>query len=205
MNKTEVFVSRLYHIVSLLTACLSIGTILTSTAASTLLLLRNYELPDPTLDVYYFLRTSMDLEFSFTRWSFLTTLLLFLTSICGRILLEFDLLKRRRRLAGLMVVSAMAGTITSFLSYINSILHCWPNLLAMTKHLMYVSIRSSRGNLPFLGIDMLSLHFFLAFDTPACVAKTCHSTPTVANCLCGAFCCCSILLRRLYVARKCSA
>jgi hypothetical protein len=66
----------------------------------------------------------------YSSWSLLTSLLAFLVSVCGRLLLEFRLLERKR-----LAVTALLlmGSLISFLvSHVNSSLHCWEHLGWMT-------------------------------------------------------------------------
>ena len=139
LTRREILVLRIYHAVSLLTVCLSTATVLTSTTAGTFLLLRKFELADPSIDVYHFLMTAMRFEFVLTRWTFLTSQLLFLVSLTGRTLLSFNLLTRKRLLPAVMTLATMSGMITLMTSYVNTSLNCWPNLLSMTKEVGMVS------------------------------------------------------------------
>lgn len=139
LTRREILLLRVYHAVSLLTICLSMATILTSTTAGTFLLLQKIEVADPTIDVYHFLKTALGFEFVLTRWSFLTSQLLFLVSLTGRIMLEFDLLTRKRLLPAVITLATMSGMITLMMSYVNTTLNCWPNLLSMTKEVGMVS------------------------------------------------------------------
>jgi hypothetical protein len=139
LTQREILLLRVYHAVSLLTMCLSVVTILTSTTAGTFLLLQKIEVADPTIDVYHFLKTALGFEFVLTRWSFLTSQLLFLVSLTGRTILEFNLLKRKRLLPAVMTLATMSGMITLMMSYVNTTLNCWPNWLSMTKEVGMVS------------------------------------------------------------------
>jgi hypothetical protein len=146
-SKRDIFCMRLYHVCSLLSFCLSLTTVLSAQAATSLLLS-----PQPVTtkfaaaDAYQFLRNSMDVEFLLTRWSFISSILFFLKSTCFRMILEFDLLSRKsRRTAGVMVVSLMTGIVLAMLSYINSSAASqWPNLWEMTRELGMVR-RCCRG------------------------------------------------------------
>jgi hypothetical protein len=139
LTKREILLLRMYHAVSLLTVCLSTATVLTSTTAGTLLLLNKFDVADPAIDVYHFLKSAMGFEFVLTRWTFLTSQLLFLVSLTGRTMLEFNLLTRKRLLPAVMTLATMSGMITLMLSYVNTTLNCWPNLLSMTKEVGMVS------------------------------------------------------------------
>jgi hypothetical protein len=142
MSKIQIVLLRVYHVLSLLSLCLSLTSVLTSQAATTLLLLNdNHVLAKKGMDAYHFLRTSMNFEFVLTRWSFLTSIILFLCSTTFRMIIEFALFTRKRRLAGTMVVSWMAGILGSILSYANTTQNSWPNFWCMTKEVALVSIR----------------------------------------------------------------
>ena len=137
LNKAEIVALRLYHAVAILSLCLSMTTISITTSASTLLLLGKFD-GSSYPDAYHFLRGEMNFEFVLTRWAFLCSIILFLTGVASRLLLELDLLKESRRTGGLLVVFTMAGALTGMIANINASLHCWPNLILMTKELIQV-------------------------------------------------------------------
>jgi hypothetical protein len=142
MSKIQIVLLRVYHALSLLSFCLSLICVLTSQAATTLLLLGdNHVLGKTGIDAYHFLRTSMNFEFVLTTWSFLTSIILFICSTTFRMIIEFALFKRKRRLAGTMVISWMAGILGSIVSYTNTTQKSWPNLWCMTKEVALVSIK----------------------------------------------------------------
>ena len=140
LSTTEILLLRLYHVLSLLSLCLSMTSVVTSTSAGTMLLLHKYQTPDPHIDVYRFLRECMDLEFCLTRFSFITSLMCFLSAVTGRIIIEFDLWTKKRRLAGFMVLSKMTAVLTLLLSYANTSLNCWENLFSMGVHVAQVCL-----------------------------------------------------------------
>lgn len=141
MSKRDVLCMKLYHMCSLMSFCLSLTTVLSGQAATTMLLS-----PQPVatkaaaFDAYQFLRANMNVEFLLTRWSFTTSIVFFLQTTCFRLILEFDLFSERaRRTAGVMVVSLTTGIALAMLSYINSshVSH-WPSVWEMTKELAVV-------------------------------------------------------------------
>jgi len=154
MSRTENFLYRIHHILSLLMLCLSSSCVLTSTTANTLLLLsKRTMIPSSaavgaaaagfsgqkvTMDAYYFLRTYMPFEFLYTRWSFLVSILLFFGSTTTRLLLEFDLFKGKRRIAGLGVVSLCCGIQSFMISYINTTQHSFLSLWDLTKEVFKI-------------------------------------------------------------------
>jgi hypothetical protein len=151
MTKLKIVLLRTYHVLSLFSLCLSLTSVLTSTTATTLLLLSKHQIVasvvpttraaaagNESMDVYHFLRSSMDFEFVYTRWAFLLSIVCFLSSTTVRMLLEFDLDKPKRRLAGWCVLSTMGGVISFILSYANMTQNCWPSLWAMTKDIVLV-------------------------------------------------------------------
>ena len=136
LNRAEALVLSLYHAIALLSFCLSMTAVVTTTTASTSLLLgRNKYDPSSYSDVYHFLRGAMTLEFVLTRWSFLVSLLLFLTGVGSRLLLELQLLKPGRQQHACTVVLTLIAFMATMVSQINCTLNCWPNLLAMTLEL----------------------------------------------------------------------
>lgn len=143
LSRLEVGVLRLYHAISILCLCLSMLTISTTTTACTLLLLTS-KLPNAATtnggysDIYHFLRSEFNYEFVMTRWAFCWSIVLFLTGVAGRILLELDLLKPERRTEGILVLSTMMAVIAGILSNINLTLNCWSSLIGMTGELIQV-------------------------------------------------------------------
>ena len=97
LSTTEILLLRLYHVLSLLSLCFSIITVVMSTSAGTMLMLQKYQPSSSHVDVYRFLRECMDLEFSLTRFGFLTSVLCFLSAVTGRIIIEFDLVSFSRK------------------------------------------------------------------------------------------------------------
>lgn len=138
LSRLEIIVLRLYHAVAILSLCLSMVTISTTTTASTLLLLTSKISNKEYSDIYHFLRSEFNYEFVLTRWAFSSSIVLFLIGVATRILLEMDLLKPERRTGGLLVVSTMMATITAMLSNINLTLNCWPDLIGMTVEVFKV-------------------------------------------------------------------
>ena len=144
MSKREIIFSRLYHVFSLLSLCLSLSTLLSSQFATTQLLTTQHYSTKNVKDAYDFLQSSkLKIEFILTQWTFVTSILFFLKSTCCRMIVEFDLFSKRRRTAGVMVLSMMGGVISAMLSYINlsySQFSSWPNFWEMTRELGMVSV-----------------------------------------------------------------
>ena len=143
MSKLQIFLLRLYHVTSLLSFCLSLSSIVTSTTATTLLLLSEFSMVSKVdkklgLDAYHFLRSNMNFEFLYTRWSFLVSVAFLIMSTTMRILLQFELFKPKRRLAGWSVVSTMAGVMTFIIGYANTTQHCWPSFWGLTKEIFQI-------------------------------------------------------------------
>ncbi|KAL7557069.1 hypothetical protein ACA910_009902 [Epithemia clementina (nom. ined.)] len=137
LSTTEWIVLRFYHAIALLSFLLSMTTVVTTTTATTSLLLGNKVVgtTTPYPDVYHFLRGAMNYEFILTRWSFLSSLLLFITGVASRFLLELQLLKPGRRLQASAVSLAFLTFLFAMVSQINCTLNCWPNLWSMTTEL----------------------------------------------------------------------
>jgi hypothetical protein len=143
MSKMKIVLLRVYHVLSLLSVCLSLTSVVTSQAGTALLLVNENQhvVASKSIDAYTFLRTHMNFEFIMTRWCFIMSILLFLLSTTVRMIVEFGLFTRTRRLAGTMVVSMMASVISFLLSYVNtSQVATWPNLWCMTKEVALVSL-----------------------------------------------------------------
>lgn len=139
ISQTTVLLLRLYHMFSLLGFCLSLTTVLVSQAATTSLLLKsNQLLANGSATAYTFLRQIMNFEFLLTRWTFFMAIFSFFFSTTIRMLVEFGLFSRTRRLAGTMVVSLMAGVLCFLLSFVNTTLTGLPGIWTSTKELATV-------------------------------------------------------------------
>lgn len=143
MSKLQVFLLRLYHITSLLSLCLSLSSIVTSTTATTLLLLSDFSIipqyeQKMGLDAYQFLRSNLNFEFLYTRWSFLVSVTFLIVSTTIRMLLQFELFKPKRRLAGWSCVSTMTGILAFIIGYSNTTQHCWPHFWGLTQEIFHI-------------------------------------------------------------------
>lgn len=143
MNKARIIQLRLYHMFCLLTFLLSMAAVLSAHSSTTMLLSNvNLSAASSSMDAYTFLTTYMNFEFLLTQWSFLSSIIMFLFATTFRMIVQFSLFSKRRKLAGTMAVSMMLGTVTSILSYVNTntvkLLESWPNLGAMTVGLAKV-------------------------------------------------------------------
>jgi len=124
----------LYHLAALVSFLLSINVVITATTTSTRLLLG---MKNPIAhSAYELLRREVDFQFTSTRWSFFMSILSFLVSVSGRMLLEFKLLERRRFRMACMLTSAVLSLMFHILSLANRALKSWPNMGAMTLNLM---------------------------------------------------------------------
>lgn len=135
-------VTVLYHIFALLAFLLSINVVLTATATSTSMLLgmKNPMAHSP----YELLRRELDWQFTSTRWSFFMALFSFLTSVCGRLLVEFRLLERRRFRTASFLTSSMLSLMLHYLSMANRSLQSWPHMGAMTVDLFKLILQQAR-------------------------------------------------------------
>lgn len=139
MTKFQIFLLRLYHVTSLLSLCLSLSSLVTSTSATTLLLLSDFStVSNSGLDVYHFLRSNLNFEFLYARWSFLVSVPFLIVSTTIRTLLQFELFKPNRKLAGWSVASTMTGVLCFVLGYTNTTQHCWPSLWGLTQETMRI-------------------------------------------------------------------
>ncbi|MGK3745016.1 MAG: hypothetical protein ACI90V_011877 [Bacillariaceae sp.] len=145
LPKLQIILLRLYHLTSLLSFCLSLSSIVTSTTATTLFLLSEFSLVSVVdgggiVDVYHFLKSSnLKFEFLYTRWAFLSSIISSITSTTIRMILQFELFKPKRRLARWSVISTMTGFIAFIIGYINNTQNCWPSFWGLTKEVSQVS------------------------------------------------------------------
>jgi hypothetical protein len=119
--------TRFYHGLCLISVLLTLNVVVTSTCASSILMLEKCN--GLAGSAYEFLMREMRYEFITTQWSLLVGLLAFLMSIGIRTLLEFDLLKKEKRSLACFVVLSISSLLTHLISYVNSTLHEWPNIL----------------------------------------------------------------------------
>jgi hypothetical protein len=143
MSKIEVLLLRLYHVTSLLSFCLSLSSVVTSTTAKTLLLLSDFSMiPQDKqrlgMDAYQFLRSNLNFEFLYTRWSFLVAVPFLFVSTTIRMLLQFELFRPKRRLAGWSVISTMTGMLTFIMGYSNTTQHCWASFWGLTQEIFQI-------------------------------------------------------------------
>uniref|UniRef100_A0A7S1UYJ7 Uncharacterized protein n=1 Tax=Grammatophora oceanica TaxID=210454 RepID=A0A7S1UYJ7_9STRA len=129
-NKLERYLAIIFHGFCLASLVLSLNAIVTATAAGTTLLLGSHN--GMATSAYVFMKREFHYEFVTTRWSFLVSLLSFIGGITTRALLEFDLLKKERRKWAIVLSASMIGLLSHLVSFINSTLNSWPNLVAMT-------------------------------------------------------------------------
>lgn len=140
-KRSEKAILDAYHGVSFVAFLMAVISIVTTTIATTSLLLGKHNAM--AADTYHFLKREFNFEFVLTRWSFLTSLMSFLTSVGLRTLFEFKLLKRPR-LAGSF--GCLFGGILAFLiAHINRTLNCWPNLFLMTCEVLQLGVQRLKG------------------------------------------------------------
>lgn len=132
----------LYHLMALLGFLLSLNVVLTATSTSTALLLG---MRNPMAhSTYQLLRREMDYAFTTTRWSFFMAIFSFLTSVTGRVLVEFRLLRRKRFRTASLVICAITSFMLHLLSVANESLISWPHLGAMTIDVIRLSWKQAR-------------------------------------------------------------
>jgi hypothetical protein len=119
----------LYHVLTLMSLMLSLNVLVTSTAASNILLLRDSAHATST---FALLSRDFPMEFVTARWSFYVSLLSFIWSICLRVLVEFKLLTKKRIRPAVTVVLALASLNFHLFSILNCRLRSHRNLFDMT-------------------------------------------------------------------------
>lgn len=139
MSKLQIFLLRLYHVTSVLSFCLGVSSLVTSSSATTLLLLSDFSMaPNAQMDAYQFLRSNLNFEFLFTRWSLLMSVPFLVVSTTIRMLLQFELFRPKRRLAGWSVFSTMFGVVCFLMGYANTTQHCWPSVWGLTQETLLI-------------------------------------------------------------------
>lgn len=138
-RSTKLFLGRLYNALMLASFSLSFTTMILSTTATVSMLHGRF---DPMAETaYLMLRREFDFEFTLTRWAFIMALLFFLSGIIVRAIIEFDLLKRAHRNHAIGLILVFTSLISQMLSYINTTLWCWPNLLVMSRFVIEMTIK----------------------------------------------------------------
>lgn len=163
LSKTKIFVMRLYHLSSFLCFIMSLTSIMTAQAATSTLLLESHhwmtQIPSKVIKMEAFLLESMNFELILTRWSFIMSFLLLLSSTGLRMIAEFDLFTRRRKSASIMVISMISAVMTCCISCLNTTQASWPNIWSMTKEVGQVSYLF-QYSFPFSFLIILSLSRF---------------------------------------------
>ena len=129
-SRLQNWMVQLFHFLCFNSLLSSISVIVTSTAASTTLMLGDHN--GMAESAYDFLNREMRYEFVTTRWSFMLSNLMFIAGIATRAILEFDLIQPKRRRLALIMVLLMTSLVTHLLSFVNSTLHCWNSMFDMT-------------------------------------------------------------------------
>jgi hypothetical protein len=143
--------TRFYHGLCLISVLLNLNVVVTSTCASSILMLEKCN--GIASSAYEFLMREMRYEFITTQWSLLVGLLSFLISIGIRTLLEFDLLNKEKRSLAAFVILSISSLLTHLISYVNSTLHEWPNMIG--KSFIFYSCTQ--------GLNHFLFFFFLCF------------------------------------------
>jgi len=143
LSKLQMFLLRLYHLSSLLSFCLSLSSIVTSATATTLLLQSDFSMVSKNnikngIDVFHFLKSNMNFEFLYVQWASLVSVIVFIIATTMRILLQFELFKPKRKLAGWGVVMTMTGFISFIIGYINTTQSSWSSFGGLTKELFNI-------------------------------------------------------------------
>lgn len=152
---TELTLLRVYLVTMLLSFTCSLSTIIISTGADISIIHGSFD--GMAESTYQLLRREFDYEFSVTRWSFLVSLMSFLSGVTIRMVLQFKLLMKERRNHLIGVLGIMMGVISHLLSYINQTLYCWPNLFSMTVFVIKLIIfRTMTGKHPLEIVSLFS-------------------------------------------------
>lgn len=142
-SRLQNWMVQLFHFLCFNSLLSSISVIVTSTAASTTLMLGDHN--GMAESAYDFLNREMRYEFVTTRWSFMLSNLMFIAGIATRAILEFDLMQPKRRRLALIMVLLMTSLVTHLLSFVNSTLHCWNSLFDMTWDVIKLVISRALG------------------------------------------------------------
>lgn len=176
-RQIKLFLVRLYNALMFVAFALSFTTMILSTVASVQMLHGRF---DPMAETaYLLLRREFDFEFVLTRWAFIVSLLCFVDGIMVRAFLEFDLLRKSKRNQAMCLVLGVTAIVSQMLSYINTHLFCWPNLVSMTVFVIQVSC------LPFDKVTFPLVEFMKAWSSTSRptdnIQKMCGGTEPAPN------------------------
>ena len=96
---------------------------------------------------YMLMKREFEYEFVSCRWSFFTSIFMFLWMVASRVLIEFGLLKcngdgkNPRKDVAMLVVFSIGSLAANLLSYVNSTLWCWRSLFGMTMRLAQLVLK----------------------------------------------------------------
>lgn len=127
-----------YHFFSLIAFLLSLNTVVIATIAHTSILHGRFNEVAET--AYMLMKREFEYEFVSVRWSFLTSIFMFLGMVTSRILIDFGLVKKGRILCArkdmaMLTVCSMGALASHLLSYVNQSLWCWRSYPRMTVYL----------------------------------------------------------------------
>ena len=137
-SKIEQILLRSYHFFLTASWILSTTTVVFTTV--TVITIMKADFDPMATSAYELLLREFYHEYLTTRFSFLTSIVLFLLAVCIRVVLEFELQTKEKRNLGLAAVLAIMAATTHILSKINTTLYSHPNLFMMGLELMKVSL-----------------------------------------------------------------
>ena len=90
---------------------------------------------------YEFVSRELEYEFTLTRWSFYVSVLSYLGAVTLRVLIQFELLVKKRFRNALLLISTVSGLSLHLISAINGNLYYSSDLLALTYQVMRMYLK----------------------------------------------------------------
>jgi len=173
LTRTELVLVKIYNALVLASFVLSLSTVVFATAGNTAVLHGGFD-PMAT-SAYALLVDKFHYDFVATRLGFLLALVAFIKAVFVRTIIEFDLIKADSH-HGLMCVSLIGVSLAChLLSYINSTLFCWSNLVPMMiDFVKMVVARSVSGEHPMQLLSTITGAIGVLFGIRAFVSDLQH-------------------------------
>ena len=137
-SKIERLLTTTYHIIMGLTWVSSMNAVVFATTAS--LRAMNGQFNPMAATPYLLIRREFYFEYITTRFSYLSSLILFFAGIANRAILEFELYDKKNKNTGLAIVFLTIAFVTNIISYINGTLFAHGHFLEMGFTLMKVNM-----------------------------------------------------------------
>lgn len=146
-SKAEYVLLQLHQALILVSFVLSLNSVVFATAANVEVMHRSF---DPVArSSYSLLKREFEYPFVTIRLGFLTSLIVFIQAVIVRGILEFGALEKVNKNLAIGLAFIGISLSTHLLSYVNSTLICWGNILPMAAYwFKLVLARATSGKYP---------------------------------------------------------